>query len=755
MDELKIKVTLHGDHAKNLRGNLPQGLTIHFFEGNITAQYVSGLAPTTYTDPADGQPLVDVANWDGDADQPETAPHLVIPWLAAAALLAKHTSDNFKDRMAMARCLAGGLLRGIEAQVTDEDTPAFDPEDIAGLIVNVWTAMDFCPKDAEAKAKVVVDETLAALAEPDAKVGGWPKLERLFGEHGKMVVKAAQVWLGVIKQTGEPNTSKASVLTNWRDYAEVVEDCVANLVRLNDPPTLFQSTGRLHVLDKADGTDISSALNGTKLVPLELHRFRGIAAEKMAFLATRKGAVEQVEPPTNLLHTVLARGSWPGMPICDVVTDVPLVAANGTIKTESGYCADSRSYLTSSNYALEAKFFTRQEAVEAAQWFFDLPLSGFPFADDASRIHALCAILQHFLMLTIDENTPLVFIDALMRSSGKTLLAEFIMGVSCDNPKTMALPDSEQERLKTLVSTLMERPSHLLFDNVSGEIRSSTLDGVLTSRVYSARILGHSANMAVPINSTFLMTGNQGKLSTDLATRSIYIRLDAKCENPEARDNFKIQNLMKWLAENRVQCVHKALAILGYWVQAGMPLYQGKRRHRQGRWASVMGGVMEVVGLGEHFLSNTQMLSDNMDDETRRWRSFVETWWEDYSGGFVTTGELMLLAYGKDNIHGQIVEADGVWGDKMWTNSAVRLKAALGKSLVQMTGRIFSGYQITCAKNAKTGNKYRLAPSSEQPVISVEDQIKTEPNPPAEAQEVPLISADPAHKAILDWEIPF
>ena len=748
MDELKIKVTLRGEHATRLRVSLPQGLTIRDSEGDIIAQYVSDLPPTAYADPTDGLPLVEVQDWDGDADQPDVAPHLVIPWLAAAALLARHTPDSYRDRMTMARCLAGGLLRGIEGQATDEDTPAFDGDDIAGLIVSVWTAMDFCPRDVEAKARAVVDEARQRLTDPDGKVGGWPKLERLFGDAGNQVVRAAKLWLGVIREAGEANTGKPSVVTNWRDYADVVNDCITLMARLNDPPTLFHSGGRLHVLDRPKRGTASGPLGeeaasdtakGAALVPLELHRFRGIAADRMVFLATRKNASEQIEPPTNLLHTVLARGSWPGIPQCDIVTDVPLVAADGTVQTDEGYCAASRTYLTSDRYRGGPDAVTREDAVAAAQWFFDWPLSGFPFEDEASRVHALCAILQGFLMLVIDSNTPLIFIDALMRSSGKTLLAEFIMGVSCDAPKTMALPDTEQERLKTLVSTLMERPSHLLFDNVSGEIRSSTLDGVLTSRVYSARILGHSTNMSVPINATFLMTGNQGKLSTDLASRSMYIRLDARCENPEERDGFKIKNLLGWLQENRVECIHRALTILAYWVGQGMPPYGGHRRHRQGRWASVMGGVMEAVGLGEHFLGNTRELSDNMDEETRRWRSFVEAWWQEHSGEAVGGGDLMVLAFGRQDSFGHVVEADGVWADKMWTTSAVRLKAALGKWLVQMTGRIFSGYQITCSKDAKNGNKYRLNPIHVVPSESLVEQIGA--GPPQVSVAVPVAEA--------------
>lgn len=60
MDDLKIKVTLRGDHALRLRAGLPPSLTIRATEGGVTAQYVSDLPPTTYADPTDDIALIEV-----------------------------------------------------------------------------------------------------------------------------------------------------------------------------------------------------------------------------------------------------------------------------------------------------------------------------------------------------------------------------------------------------------------------------------------------------------------------------------------------------------------------------------------------------------------------------------------------------------------------------------------------------------------------------------------------------------------------
>lgn len=43
-------------------------------------------------------------------------------------------------------------------------------------------------------------------------------------------------------------------------------------------------------------------------------------------------------------------------------------------------------------------------------------------------------------------------------------------------------------------------------------------------------------------------------------------------------------------------------------------------------WVRVIGGMLEVAGLGEHFLANQDALFEAMDQEMQPWRDLVTTW---------------------------------------------------------------------------------------------------------------------------------
>ena len=764
MDELKIKVTLRGDHATNLRGNLPRGLTIRACEGGITAQYVSDLTPRTYADPTDSSVLVEIEDWDADADLSDEPPHLLIPWLAAAALLARHTPDTFKDRMIMARCLAGGLLRGIEGQATDGNTPLFDADDITGLIVSVWTAMDFCPRDTEAKARAIVDETCQNLTDTDAKVGGWPKLERLFGETGKQVVRTTKVWLGVIEETGQMNSSKPSVMTNGQDYDDIICETVKYLVKTNNPPMLFQCAHRLHILQFDEGQNQESPLHTDEkhaaLIPLELDNFRAVCAKRILFQSTRQtqgGPVTvPVSPPRELLQTILALGKWEGIPVCDVVTETPLFAADGTIQSEEGYSAFTRAYLTSDKYAFrcDPKCVTREEAIAARDWLFEGPFEGFPFDSQAGKAHAIGMMVQHSVSRMIQDNMPMLLIDASAPGSGKGLLAELIASPSCPRPKIIALPVREEERQKTVTSTLRDHPTHVIWDNVKGMVESPTLEALMTAPTFSSRILGYSTNVDLPsAGVTWMMTANNATLSPDLATRSIYVRLDPGCERPEERTDFKIQNLPRWINEHRAEIVEKVMTLVAFWVGQGMPLYSGRRRHRQERWCAVIGGILESIGLGDEFLSNTDALRDSADTDTGAWTVFVTNWADQFGIEEVRVTDLMPYAFGHVIDLTRGTRDEGPLELFVGASTDAQRKVRLGLWLSQRNGRVYAGYKIVVRRDPKRGNTIRLEQLSKAATESLPvqiDSLGSQSDSIMSDQAIPLNPEIPR----LDQEIP-
>lgn len=505
-----------------------------------------------------------------------------------------------------------------------------------------------------------------------------------------------------------------TVQVNGRRAIDILMDTVAAIAANNTPPTLFQSHGHLVAL-RQDQSGL------TTLAPLDLDGLRVEAIKRISFVVETKTGIVASWPSADLLKSVQVLGRWDGIPECDLVTSVPLVAPDGTIHSKQGYSPITRAYLTTDAYAAHStpQTITQQEAQQAVQFLFEWPLSGFPFDSEASKVHSVAAILQHYVLRVIDANSPMYLLAAPTPGSGKGLLAEFISNVAGTTPAVIALPEREEERAKTIGATLAARPSHILIDNVKGNVDSAALESALTTRVYSARILGTSNTMHLPTTSTtWMMAANNASMSTDMVTRTCYIRLDPKCEKPTERTDFLIPDLPSWTEANRAACVDACLTIIGYWVGQGMPLYAGDQSFaRYSRWTAVIGGILEAVGLGASFLANRSDLAAASDYEGDAWHGFVEEWAADKGGAELEVGgitnpvsasDLMDLAFGEptDGFSG-LRKGGPLDGQIQGQNDASR-KSKLGLALRKQHGRIYAGYQISYVSDPKHGGTAAL-----------------------------------------------
>src|SRR5699024_7114772 len=70
------------------------------------------------------------------------------------------------------------------------------------------------------------------------------------------------------------------------------------------------------------------------------------------------------------------------------------------------------------------------------------------------------------------------------------------------------------------------------FDNAEGTIASGGMAMIMTSSVYSDRVLGETRNATVPTNLPIMISGNAVDLSPDLAERFLNIELQKQEQNP-------------------------------------------------------------------------------------------------------------------------------------------------------------------------------------------------------------------------------
>ena len=247
------------------------------------------------------------------------------------------------------------------------------------------------------------------------------------------------------------------------------------------------------------------------------------------------------------------------------------------------------------------------------------------------------------------------------------------------------LRSSEEEMSKTLLSVLLAAPPYVFFDNLN-EADSAALAAVITSPDcrFAGRILGATRWVEVPALACWLASGNNPKVSRELARRTVVIKLDANAERPEQRSGFKIKNLLHWGIEHRVDLLYAALVLCRAWVAAGRPKGKAVLGSFES-WAEVIGGILDVCGL-PGFLENKNELTTR-DDHALGWSALVAEWWRLHQTSLVSI----------DNLHEIIVrdaELEVAFSGTLGQGLDRSQKRKLGEELRRVEGRVFGSWRV-------------------------------------------------------------
>ncbi len=111
----------------------------------------------------------------------------------------------------------------------------------------------------------------------------------------------------------------------------------------------------------------------------------------------------------------------------------------------------------------------------------------------------------------------------------------------------------------------------MLIDNVSGVFGSATLDRALTAHTWRDRLLGSNDQVEIPLQVTWMATGNNVVLAGDTPRRCLHVRLDSPEERPERRTRCRPPRLLSWVRRERGRLRPAALTLLRGYVEAGRP----------------------------------------------------------------------------------------------------------------------------------------------------------------------------------------
>jgi putative DNA primase/helicase len=509
---------------------------------------------------------------------------------------------------------------------------------------------------------------------------------------------------------GDPGRADAgdrlpTIRGNKRQLRDVTADGLRAILGRNNPPVVFVR-GRLLTRLKDRSADDPPVLE-----PLTDDALRGVLARVADWTQirnTQRGEVEEpAPPPMNAVKDLATLPDWPGVPALTAVVETPVFARDGTLVDTPGYCPAARLwYSPAPDLAVPAVPIAPTPAdVDRARHLIVTELFGdFPFADDASRAHAVAALLLPFVRPMIDGPTPLHLLDAPVEGTGKTLLASAVSVVSTGRDvEAIAEARDDEEWRKRITAVLAEGPAIVLLDNINRVLDAGALAAALTARVWKDRILGVSKTARLPVTCAWLASGNNTRLSRELIRRTLFCRLDAKTDAPWLRDEFRHPDLLAWAKANRGDLVWAALTLVRAWLAAGRPPGTARLGMYES-WVATIGGILRVAGV-PGLLANAKEFRAARADQVGEWRAFVAAWWARFAGREVGVRDLFRLAT-------ELSLLDSVLGDQGERSQRTRLGLALARSV----DRVFDVYRLSAAGEDHAGRQqYALQPVASPP----------------------------------------
>ncbi|MFD1423405.1 bifunctional DNA primase/polymerase [Laceyella tengchongensis] len=453
----------------------------------------------------------------------------------------------------------------------------------------------------------------------------------------------------------------------------------------NDPPQLFVRHWMM--------TEVRMDKDGqAKLFEMNESGLRGRLDRCAQWVKWKKTGEDfdevPTQPPLYVVRDMLSDAKMP-LPAIKGITYAPVFSPDGMLETEPGYHEKSELYYIDHGVHVPPVSSTPSpdEVSEAIDLLINEVLIDFPFKDQASRVHALAAILLPFCRPMISGPTPLHLIDAPKRGTGKSLLARAIHMIATGQDASMyRLPKTDEETDKKIVSILREGNPVVVLDNVSGSVDSDSLNAALTSTNYAGRMLGKSEIVVLPNQALWMMTGNNVDLSGDIHRRICWIRLDAKMNKPFTRSSTQFQhpNLIGWIKGNRGLIIWASLTLIQNWLAQGKPSEDCTLGGFE-EWAKVMGGILKAAGF-TGFLANFHQLLEIADHEGFMWDMYFQIWWKRYGNKEISATKAWELAVKHDLL-------TEVLGDGNERGQRIRI----GKELQRQRECIYGEFQL-CSK---------------------------------------------------------
>lgn len=364
----------------------------------------------------------------------------------------------------------------------------------------------------------------------------------------------------------------------------------------------------------------------------------------------RKKTHAKCTPPAEVVSGLHEAGAWPGVPVVDGVTTVPVLRPDGSIYDEPGHDPITRYvYRPPYDYPPMPARPTQGDAATAAATLAGL-ISEFPISNEGGRPAWLALVLSLIARQAFDGPVPLTVVDSTTPGTGKTLLADAAAMIATGRGAARTpWSDEDEELRKRITAIAMAGDPVVLLDNLpqGQQITAPCLDAALTAAVWRDRVLGRTEMIEFPMLASWVVTGNNVSAVGDTMRRSLRIRLEADSDKPEERSGFKHDPLLPYLRRERPRFVMAALTILRGYILAGSPRQDIPRYGSFEGWSDLIRSSIVWAGRGDPCAALIAREPD-ADMAAEAHLQLLMAWREaDITGGGLTTRGVLGLAAGR------------------------------------------------------------------------------------------------------------
>ncbi len=482
----------------------------------------------------------------------------------------------------------------------------------------------------------------------------------------------------------------------------------ANALAANNNPERLFSRGGSPVIIKGNEHDRVQ----TELVPEHFGRVLLSEAADWVVIGEKKGEpfVRATDPPQGVAKAVLQLPD-PGFPRLNNLSFGPVLRPDFSIASKPGYDKATEIFIVgSSAVALNVPDNpTQTDAQSAGTALLDL-FADFGL-DDASRANVLSMALTSVIRPAVNGLVPAFAINKSTPGEGGTLLTDVaaIIATGKELPRKSFINNENQMR-QQITSTLQDGDPLGGFDNADGQIKSVSLEVMLTGHLWQERQFHAQSNLVLPNRVTLILNGIGLEPTGGLVRRVVPIVLRSGLENPERRAaaDFTHPNLTQYVKDNRGDYLSTIFTMAKAWKAAGSPKSTGLPPFASyEEWRNIVGGILQFAGI-KSFLSNMYEWRESTDEDAAITRAFFRAWWDGTRDTKLTTAEVV-----------ERIDSDPV-GTK-WDFKLNDLTPLLGEGrgdpikrlpflLKRLAGSVKAGLVLSFTENSKGMKLWSLSP---------------------------------------------